>query len=931
MKLNFNVGMACFLFSGISSAGSITGPVSKGLGQYEIDSGAVISEENAVSAVTGITAGNGDHYSVSDDGAVSVILNNAAPGTGVNVSGGGEVNLGQRSDIHVTDTSSQSVTGIRASGGGQFTAGDISVSAEGGTAYGINVQSASVTLTGTDNVISVNSSNGSATGITAAGQSNNKALFSAENMTLSSDGTGISAQNNSEVTLTGDTAIRTQKGGIEVSGSGVVSAERADITTTGSSAATGGVFALQGGTVQVGGGSSITTENMHGLYATTVVGYPAEAKPTLIEYTGSENNRNRIHVDGLTAVTAYGDEVEINLSETDITTHSLNNNTAGIRVLQGAAVNARNTSVTVSDNDTDFNSIAAVLVRNNDAQAVFSGNTVIDARDTKNGTAVLADGNASSVTVTDTAFIYGDVIAEGNDVLIELDLNNGSYFSGTTSVTDNIGDTVFTGSEIRMTLSDSIWNMSGDSDITALTVDSGAVVNLGGDSSSGNTLTVRGDYTGNGGYLVFNGALAGDDSVTDRLVVQGNTQGETFVSIRNLGGQGAQTVEGIELITVAGESDGNFLQQERIVAGAYDYSLVRGQGDNSQNWYLTSAVLSEPEVPDVPPAGPENPVVRPEAGSYISNQYEANRLFSHRLHDRTGGERYTDALNSGREETGMWMRNVVGHTNSGSGSGQLKTGSNRYALQIGGDIAQWSGNGTDRYYLGLMAGYGRVKSSTTNKPTGYRATAHTDGYSVGAYGTYYAGQDDTDGLYVDTWVQYNRFKNTIDGDYQKEEKYDSGGITASVESGYTFPAGVSKGNKNHGYIRPEVQLTYGGVRMDSHTESNGTQVSGHGENNLQSRIGVRVAGPLLMQEGDTKGNGFRPFAEVNWIHNTQNAGVSMDGSIISQSGTRNIGEIKAGLEGYLTDNVAVWFNVAQQAGTEGYSDTQGLLGVRVRF
>lgn len=927
MKFNFNIVMVCFLFSGISFA-DVTGPVQKGLGQYEIDSGTVITEENSISAVTGITAGNGDHYSVSDDGVVSVILNNAAPGTGVNVSGGGEVNLGQGSDIHVTDTSFQSVTGIRASGGGQFTAGDISVSVEGGTAYGINVQSASVTLTGTDNVISVNSSNGSATGITAAGQSNNKALFSAENMTLSSDGTGISAQNNSEVTLTGDTAIRTNKGGIEVNGSGVVSAERVDITTTGSSAATGGIFSLQGGTVQAGAGSSITTENMHGLYATTVVGYPAEAKPTRIDYTGSENNRNRIHVNGLTAVTAYGDEVEINLSETDITTHSLNNNTVGIRVLQGATVNAHNTSVTVSDNDTDFNSIAAVLVRNNDAQAVFSGNTVIDARDTKNGTAVLADGNASSVTVTDTAFIYGDVIAEGNDVLIELDLNNGSYFSGTASVTDSIGDTVFTGSEIRMTLYDSIWNMSGDSDITALIAGSGAMVNLGGDGSSGNTLTVRGDYTGNGGYLVFNGALAGDDSVTDKLIIQGSTQGETFVSVRNLGGQGAQTVEGIELITVAGESDGNFLQQERIVAGAYDYFLVRGRGGNSQNWYLTSADISDPEVP---PAGPENQVVRPEAGSYISNLYEANRLFSLRLHDRTGSARYTSAMNSGQEDTGMWMRNMMGHTNSWGGNNQLKTGSNRYALQLGGDIAQWSGNGTDRYYLGLMAGYGRVQSNTTNTLTGYRATAHTDGYSVGAYGTYYSGQDDTTGLYVDTWVQYNRFKNRIDGDYQKEEKYDSGGLMASVESGYSFPAGSSKGNKNHGYIRPELQLIYGGVRMDSHTESNGTRVSGHGENNLQSRIGVRVAGPLLMQESDAKGNGFRPFAEVNWIHNTQNTGVSMDGSIISQSGARNIGEIKAGLEGHLTDNVAVWFNVARQAGTDSYSDTQGMLGIRVRF
>lgn len=35
---------------------------------------------------------------------------------------------------------------------------------------------------------------------------------------------------------------------------------------------------------------------------------------------------------------------------------------------------------------------------------------------------------------------------------------------------------------------------------------------------------------------------------------------------------------GIELIHVDGRSDGNFAQSGRITAGAYDYSLVRGQG-----------------------------------------------------------------------------------------------------------------------------------------------------------------------------------------------------------------------------------------------------------------------------------------------------------------------------------------------------------------
>ncbi|HAH9279669.1 TPA: autotransporter outer membrane beta-barrel domain-containing protein, partial [Escherichia coli] len=55
------------------------------------------------------------------------------------------------------------------------------------------------------------------------------------------------------------------------------------------------------------------------------------------------------------------------------------------------------------------------------------------------------------------------------------------------------------------------------------------------------------------------------------------------------GGSGAQTLNGIELIHVDGQSDGEFTQTGRIAAGAYDYTLGRGTGANHGNWYLTSS------------------------------------------------------------------------------------------------------------------------------------------------------------------------------------------------------------------------------------------------------------------------------------------------------------------------------------------------------
>jgi autotransporter family porin len=48
-------------------------------------------------------------------------------------------------------------------------------------------------------------------------------------------------------------------------------------------------------------------------------------------------------------------------------------------------------------------------------------------------------------------------------------------------------------------------------------------------------------------------------------------------------------------------------------------------------------------------------------------------------------------------------------------------------------------------------------------------------------------------------------------------------------------------------------------------------------------------------------------------------------------GNRNIGELKVGVEGQLSQRLQLWGNVAQQIGDNGYSDTQGMLGIKYSF
>ncbi|MGP2427832.1 autotransporter outer membrane beta-barrel domain-containing protein, partial [Yersinia sp. 2538 StPb PI] len=290
------------------------------------------------------------------------------------------------------------------------------------------------------------------------------------------------------------------------------------------------------------------------------------------------------------------------------------------------------------------------------------------------GSRVINNAGGSWVTAGGTNE-FGSLTASNNSLV-----NNGTIIAANGSVTDPVQTTTF----------DNVGTFTNAS-TGILSMDNGR---------AGDVTIINGNYVGNGGSLLLNTVLADDASVTDKLVVNGSTAGTTYVGVKNLGGSGATTLNGIELIQVNGASDGEFLKNGRIVAGAYDYSLVRGADTNASNWYLTSAIIPDP-TPD-----PTLSLKRPEAGSYTANLAAANTMFVTRLHDRLGETQYIDALTGEQKVTSMWLRNEGGHNRSRDTSGQLKTQSNRYVMQLGGDIAQWSNDGLDRLHLGVMAGYG---------------------------------------------------------------------------------------------------------------------------------------------------------------------------------------------------------------------------------
>lgn len=88
----------------------------------------------------------------------------------------------------------------------------------------------------------------------------------------------------------------------------------------------------------------------------------------------------------------------------------------------------------------------------------------------------------------------------------------------------------------------------------------GSVINNGviSPGNSIGTLTIDGDYIGQGGVLEIEAFLGDDDSHTDRLVITGNSSGHTHVVVTNMGGIGTPTNEGIQIVEVGGVAEGTF-------------------------------------------------------------------------------------------------------------------------------------------------------------------------------------------------------------------------------------------------------------------------------------------------------------------------------------------------------------------------------------
>ncbi|WP_246132725.1 autotransporter outer membrane beta-barrel domain-containing protein [Devosia ginsengisoli] len=372
----------------------------------------------------------------------------------------------------------------------------------------------------------------------------------------------------------------------------------------------------------------------------------------------------------------------------------------------------------------------------------------------------------------------------------------------------------------------------------------GATTNFaGGTIAPGNsigTLTVAGNYLGNGGTLEIETVLGDDSSATDLLVVTGDTAGSTNVRVINLGGLGAQTTEGIRIVDVGGVSGGDFTLlghyafegAPAIVAGAYAYRLHQGGVSTPADgdWYLRSALVN-----GTTPTGPLYQAGAPIYEAYATALQSFNDLetLQQRVGNRswTGGGVEAGAVPEAADpNSGIWGR-IVGHhaslaprfTTTGAdidvGTWQLQAGADRplYSHEQGTLVG------------GVSARYGTIAGDVTSM-FGNGSISST-GYGLGGTLTWYG----SGGFYLDAQANVTWYDSAL-------SSATAATSLVSGNNGFGYALGVEAGQRialaPNWSITPQAQLTYSDVRHDGFTDAYGAAVSLVESNDLNIRLGL---------------------------------------------------------------------------------------------
>ena len=485
---------------------------------------------------------------------------------------------------------------------------------------------------------------------------------------------------------------------------------------------------------------------------------------------------------------------------------------------------------------------------------------------------------------------------------------------------------------------------SGTIDLSGTSAVAGDVLLISGGDAPGTP--GNGVFIANGGLIKVDTVLneGGTNSRSDMLVVDTTQLGSAVTAIEvkiTSGAGGAQTVaNGIELVHVLDSTKsatGVFQLNGRLVAGAYDYDLYHGgvgADAGNGNWYLRSIQIPTTNPVPQPPLSP-----RAETGLYLRNMSLAANMFVHTLHDRLSST--SDNRNAQKNAPGagdmkhddipmLWGYISRSHSEGLAANRQVDAQTDTTRLHLGRDVFRWETPG-GQWNFGLMGAYGRSDTDTRSRHVGHlnngitrTAKGTVEGYSVGAYATWYGGTDKPTDLYVDLWAQHGWYDNTVKGNALRKEDYDSRNWTVSIESGWAST--INDSEQRQWLIEPQIQLAYSRHEVDNHQEYNGTNIQGERTSGITSRLGAR-----LFSRGMQNAFGIQPFVETNWWHSSTRSSLSFDEMQLRDDIPKNRYELKTGFHGEFTKGFQVWGHLSLQQGSDDYRRYEGAIGFRKEF
>ncbi|WP_439892298.1 autotransporter outer membrane beta-barrel domain-containing protein [Ralstonia sp. 25C] len=874
---------------------------------------------------TGTGTGTGTGGQASTITAVNTAISGGGP-YGVYAFQGGKINL-EGGSVSVSG-SSQGVFAF--AGGATIHANNVAVFADGTDGSGVQANhDGSVTFTG-GSVATTGVRNhglyaiGSGATLTAAkttvrtsGQGAVGAYALLGQMALSdvaitTSGTsahGAAVDNASQMSVTGGTIKTTGDGslGLYATGASAMTADGVDIETTG--AGSTGASAQLGSRLYMKEGTVTTT----GARATGLlsVGRAGENGALLIAdgvaVTTSGENANGAAVRGGSELVLQGGS--------RITTTG-----AGAAALYSAAFDTHASTATVTDSTLTSEQGAGILTSGTTLNATLTRSTV------SGGGALLQTANGGTLNlVADASALTGRAVTDiASGSISNITLTNGAR-----------------------------WTVTGNSNVTDLK--NAGVINLGAGTSPGTVLTTA-NYIGENGVLTMNVALGGDDSPTDKLVIDGGkASGTTSLRVNNTStSPGVQTNKGIQVVETLNDattdlgafsldpaSSGYRQGFGTLSSGGYDYMLNRGgNGGNPDDWYLVSAV--SPVDPDGDPNRPVNPADRlppiapqaPEPDAYLSNAMNATWMSVHTLRQRQGeASKVAQSHTASGIDDVTWARveGTASWLNSSTAGGQTLSG-NGLTLHVGTDVLRLNDGGNGNIRLGVMGMYGsntnwatrQLWNPQTNRTEAAQSRGSVDGVNAGVYGTWFGNADRQAGPYVDTWLMAGTYKNTVGGNVNgglATDSYRSRTLTGSIETGYAFP--LFEQDDTRVVIEPQAQVVYSNYRAGEHRAPAGL-VGRQNASNVLTRVGVRLHG--ISPDGPMAE--MHPFAEANWWHGRAAQTQTIDGNRFDLDVGRNRLELKVGVQGQLTKRWSATITGGVESDLGGYAALKGQISAK---